>query len=67
MIKVTASGESWPGTWSVGVRKQGISLGDRALLLRQHRDRGIVASGEFTSEIREGPHWNGQPGQKAMY
>lgn len=67
MIKATASGGTWPGTWSVGNRKYGIAVGDRALLIRQHRDRGIVASGRFTSEIYEDVHWNGEPDQTARY
>ncbi len=67
MIKATASGGTWPGTWSVGNRKYGIAVGDRALLIRQHRDRGIVASGRFTSEIYEDVHWSGEPDQTARY
>lgn len=45
--------------WSVGNRTGGIQVGDRALLLRQHHDRGIVASGRFASEVYKQPHWDG--------
>ena len=56
----TASASSpVPGGWSVGTRKGGIKPGDTALLLRQHHDRGIVASGCFTSEVYQDEHWDG--------
>jgi 5-methylcytosine-specific restriction protein A len=45
--------------WSTGNRKSGIEIGDRFFLFRQKRERGIVASGYFTSEIFVGDHWNG--------
>jgi hypothetical protein len=44
MIEATASSNAWIGNWSVSARKQGIAPDDYALLVRQHRDRGIVAS-----------------------
>ncbi len=44
--------------WSAAIRKSGISRGDRAFLVRQHRERGLVASGTFTSEIYTGSHWD---------
>jgi 5-methylcytosine-specific restriction enzyme A len=47
------------GDWSVGARRKGIQPGDTALLLRQHHDRGIVASGNFTSEVYQAEHWDG--------
>jgi 5-methylcytosine-specific restriction protein A len=50
-IHATAAGRTWPVTWSVGDRKGGISAGDRALLYRQYSDRGLVASGIFTTGI----------------
>lgn len=52
--------------WSVGGRRGGVAWGDRAFLLRQHRDRGIVASGHLTSGIYQGPHWDGS-GRLANY
>jgi 5-methylcytosine-specific restriction protein A len=66
-VEATASGTDWIGSWSVGARKQGIAPDDYALLVRQHRDRGIVASGYFTTDIEEGPHWDGVPGHVARY
>lgn len=45
--------------WSVGVRKSGIEPGDHAYLFRQRHERGITASGTFTSRIFEGSHWDG--------
>jgi hypothetical protein len=58
-IEATAAGRSVSDKWSVGVQKVGISAGDRAFLVRQRRDRCIVASGTFTSGIFEDPHWDG--------
>lgn len=57
---------SWQSNWSTGSRKSGMTPGDTALLLRQHRDRGIVAGGSVTSEIYEGRHYN-HPGETAHY
>src|SRR5262245_50754507 len=51
--------ERWPSETS-------ISPGDRAYLVRQHRDRGLVGSGEFTSEIYEDDHWDGS-GRETTY
>jgi 5-methylcytosine-specific restriction protein A len=56
-IRATAGGQPWPDNWTVGVRRGGISAGDRALLYRQRRNRGLVASGTFTSGVQTGPHW----------
>jgi hypothetical protein len=58
-IESTAAGHVTQDAWSVGNRLSGINPGDRAFLLRQHRDRGLVASGEFTSEVYQDRHWNG--------
>lgn len=66
-IKATAHGKVSADNWSVGNRRYGLTPGDRALLVRQHRDRGIVASGTFTSEIYEYDHWNSEPDQTALY
>ena len=44
-VAVTAAGGVVDGRWSVGSRRRGMSGGDRAFLLRQKTDRGIVASG----------------------
>lgn len=66
MVESTASGRTVVSDWGVGVRRGGIGWGDRAFLLRQRRDRGIVASGKFTSGVFQGPHWNGS-GREANY
>jgi len=67
-IEATASGYVWVGDWSVGSRKKGIAPDDYAFLVRQHRERGIVASGSFTTgRIEEGPHWDRKPGHLARY
>lgn len=65
-IEETAAGRTWPGRWSVGVRRHDIKPGDRAFLMRQGSERGLVASGEFTSEIFVEPHWDGS-GRPAGY
>ena len=58
-IAKTRAGVNVDGGWSTGIRSRGIEVGDRAFLLRQHFDRGIVASGTFSSEIWEDEHWDG--------
>lgn len=54
----TAGGESIEERWSTGSRKSGITKGARAYLLRQERDRGLVASGVFDGEVRQLAHWD---------
>jgi 5-methylcytosine-specific restriction enzyme A len=58
-VQATVAGKTWPDSWSVGLRRQGITAGDRAYLLRQNRDRGVVASGFFTSDLELSEHWDG--------
>ena len=58
-VQRTLAGQRVADTWSTGIRRRGIQPGDRAVLLRQRSDRGIVASGWFTSEIYEADHWDG--------
>jgi 5-methylcytosine-specific restriction protein A len=65
-VDATARGGTPLESWSVGVRRRGVSRGDRAFLLRQHRDRGMVASGLCASEVYPGPHWDGT-GREAHY
>jgi 5-methylcytosine-specific restriction protein A len=57
--EAAAAGGAPADRWSVGIRKHGIAPGDRAFMLRQSRDRGLVASGYFASEIYEDHHWDG--------
>lgn len=53
--------------WSVAIRKSGISEGDRAFLMRQHHERGIIASGRFaTGKIYEDDDWR-EPGKLTRY
>ena len=47
------------GSWSTGNSKHTISPGDRFFLLRQGRDRGIIASGHFDSEVYQEESWDG--------
>jgi 5-methylcytosine-specific restriction protein A len=56
-VAETEAGRSVRGQWSVGNRRQGIGPGDLAFLVRQNSDRGIVAVGEFVSEIFEEAHF----------
>lgn len=58
-ILATGCGRAVPGRWSVGNRKSGIELGDRAYLLQQGSDRGVIASGSFTSLVYRSEHWDG--------
>jgi 5-methylcytosine-specific restriction enzyme A len=65
-IDATAAGQIWPDEWTVGVRRGGIKPGDRAFLYRQHQQRGLVASGAFTSGVETKEHWDGS-GRLARY
>ena len=65
-IQVTAGGRRWHQEWAVGNRTGGISPGDQAFVYRQYQDRGLVASGTFTSAVETGPHWDGS-GRQARY
>lgn len=65
-IDATAAGQIWPDEWTVGVRRSGIRPGDRAFLYRQHQQRGLVASGTFTSGVDIKEHWDGS-GRLARY
>jgi 5-methylcytosine-specific restriction protein A len=58
-VEDTARGGYAVERWSTGSRTHDIRPGCRAFLLRQHRDRGIVAAGTFTSEVYPAPHWDG--------
>jgi len=53
-------GEELETGWSTGSRKSGIDKGDLGILLRQGRDRGILALGRFTGDWTQDPHWDGQ-------
>ena len=56
-VNETAQGRTVSDEWSV-YRKRGIAPGDRGFILRQHDQRGIVASGTFVSNIYEAKHWD---------
>jgi hypothetical protein len=57
-VEATAVGAAHESRWSVGIRRSGVSVGDRAYMVRQRHERGIVASA-FASEIYEDEHWDG--------
>jgi 5-methylcytosine-specific restriction protein A len=65
-VEATASGAEYAARWSIGVRTGGIAPGDQVFLLRQHRDRGLVAEGYCTSEAYADDHWDGS-GRLANY
>lgn len=65
-VRTTSRGRRVRGGWSTGNRTSVLAKGDRGFLLRQHRDRGIVAAGEFTSAIYQDEHWDGT-GRLANY
>jgi hypothetical protein len=66
IVALTESGQWVEGRWSVGIRKHGISRNDRAYLVRQHRDRGLVGIGGFTSGIYSDKHWD-DSGRETTY
>lgn len=65
-VESTAAGRRVKGRWSVGGRRGGISPGDRAYLLRQQSERGLVASGVFASDVFWDRHWDGS-GRQTTY
>jgi 5-methylcytosine-specific restriction protein A len=58
-VEAAAAGGTPMDRWSVALRKSGITAGDRAYMVRQRHERGVVASGRFTSGIYPGEHWDG--------
>lgn len=67
MVVGTANGDTLGGRWSVGNRKRGIDVGDKAYLLRQgSHGRGIVASGVVLTTPYEDAHWS-EPDKTAQY
>jgi 5-methylcytosine-specific restriction protein A len=65
-VAVTAAGGTASRSWSVN-RTLDLQADDRVFLLRQHTDRGIVASGRLaTGRILTGPHW-ADPSKEARY
>lgn len=55
----TQRGEVFPARWSTGNRTSGIEPGDQVVLLRQQSQRGLIGFGIATSEVLQGPHWDG--------
>lgn len=62
----TAAGELVADSWSTGGRTKDIGRDDRCFLVRQGTERGIVASGYYTSEIEQRPSFDGS-GDDANY
>jgi hypothetical protein len=46
-VALTGAGGTVDGRWSTGSRRSGLQSGDRAFLLRQRVDRGLVAAGRL--------------------
>jgi hypothetical protein len=67
-IAATAAGRLVPGRWTFGSRRGGTAAGDRVFLLRQHRERGIVAGGTLADGvIFPAAHWQGHPARSTFY
>ncbi len=66
-VRETSRGEVVAGTWSTGGRRSGIQPGDTAVLFQQGTgERGLIAYGEFTSQVFRDRHWDGS-GRDANY
>ena len=63
---LTAQGWTTTDRWSVGSRRGGIRPGDRAVMLRQEVERGLVGVGVFVSGVFQDAHWL-DPARKANY
>ena len=57
-VEGIASGRTYEEPWSIGSRTSGIHPGDSILLVRVHKDRGIVASGVAVSVAYKNLHWD---------
>ena len=66
MIAVTERGDEFADRWAVGTNIRQIGPGSRVFLLRQGRDRGIVASGRVTSDVYEDESWE-RPDESKHY
>lgn len=68
LVHDTAAGNKAADMWSTGNRTGGISPGDRAFLLQQgDGQRGVTASGIFTSDVEPGRHWDPSKTDDANY
>jgi hypothetical protein len=56
-VALTASGHVAERQWSIA-RKHNINIGDRVFLMRQGRDRGLVASGHIVGAVFPDRHWD---------
>lgn len=65
-VERLAAGGLYKDRWSVGGRKHGIGRGDRAYLMRQRHERGLVACGTISSRTYEDDHW-GSAGARTRY
>ncbi len=63
-VALTAGGGSYEEPWSTGNRTKGIRAGDRVLLVRVGKDRGIVASGRAISVVYKDLHFNEKRAKK---
>ncbi|MCX0278255.1 DUF3883 domain-containing protein [Nocardia zapadnayensis] len=62
-IDATAHGRRVEDNWSTGGTTRKIQPGDRAYLMRLGvQNRGIFASGWFTSDVYQDEHWDGSGG-----
>lgn len=60
-VEQTANGESPVFDWSTGSRKSGVTMGDRAYLLRQGVEpRGLLGSGRVINKIFQADHFDGR-------
>ena len=57
MVDRTAKGEEVEARWTTGVAKKLLRSGDDGFFLRQTKDRGIVGTCRFLSEVYEDDHW----------
>lgn len=63
-IRHLKAGGTYESQWSIGTRSSGIFPGDNVLLLRQAKDRGIVASGTALSVAYKDLHWDRKRAKK---
>jgi hypothetical protein len=66
IIESTRQGVPYIRRWSSGIRED-VQVGDRALLLRQKLDRGIIGFGTVVSEVFRDDTWDQARSNQVRY
>lgn len=68
LMAAIKDGSTVPDRWNTGSRRRGVAVGDHVFVLQQGSGpRGLIAQGLTTSEVFQGPHWDGIEGHVGNY